>query len=161
MKWHQVGSVYSTSKMMHGPINIRYCLNISIEGSEPFFSLCGVSERSSTYSGATCVYSAPPHFREGDTNSCMFARGVYYCCRVESEIGLYQGIIVNGPVPRLMKIRWGGSVIFGICRERQTGMQTNAVLMSSFVELHVVNSQNDSPDSILYFGVMNSECEDW
>jgi len=24
IKWHQVGSIYSTSKMMHGPINIRF-----------------------------------------------------------------------------------------------------------------------------------------
>ena len=24
IKWYQVGSIYSTSKMMHGPINIRY-----------------------------------------------------------------------------------------------------------------------------------------
>jgi hypothetical protein len=24
IKWHQVGSIYSTTKMMHGPINIRF-----------------------------------------------------------------------------------------------------------------------------------------
>jgi hypothetical protein len=28
IKWHQAGSIYSTSKMMHGPINIRFCHSI-------------------------------------------------------------------------------------------------------------------------------------
>jgi hypothetical protein len=28
IKWHQVGSIYSTSKMMHGPINIRWATDL-------------------------------------------------------------------------------------------------------------------------------------
>jgi hypothetical protein len=56
----------------------------------------------------------------------------------------------TAPLPSLMKIRWGGG---GFCYcwdlPRRTDMQTNVeVLMSTLVKLHVVNSQNDSPDNI-------------
>jgi len=37
IKWHQVGSIYSTSKMMHGPINIRFTCELSIENSTGHF----------------------------------------------------------------------------------------------------------------------------
>ena len=30
IKWHQVGSIYSSSKMMHGPINIRFIVSVSL-----------------------------------------------------------------------------------------------------------------------------------
>ena len=55
----------------------------------------------------------------------------------------------SAPVPSDMKIRRGGSVIVGICQDGRTDMQSNVVvLMSSFMELHVVNSRNDSPENI-------------
>jgi hypothetical protein len=42
-----------------------------------------------------------------------------------------------------------GSVIVGICQDGRTDIQTNVVVvMSSFVQLHDVNSQNDSPNNI-------------
>ena len=31
IKWHQVGSIYSTSKMMHGPINIRFVVYVATD----------------------------------------------------------------------------------------------------------------------------------
>jgi hypothetical protein len=79
---------------------------------------------------------------------CVFACGVSYC-GVESEVGIYQVTLVNRPSAKFRENPLRGSVIVGICQDGRTDTQTNVVvLMSSFVQLHVVNSRNDSPNNI-------------
>ena len=79
----------------------------------------------------------------------VFACGVSYCCEVESEIVICQVILVNRSISTFHENSLRGSVIVGICQDGRTYMQTNVVmLMSLFVQLHVVNSRNDSPNNI-------------
>jgi hypothetical protein len=81
------------------------------------------------------------------------ATGTHVCLHVVSRIivGLNPKLEYvkesqsTAPVPGIMKIRRGGSVIVWICQDGRTDIQSNVVVpMSSFVELHDANGRNDS-----------------